>query len=152
MKILEDINISLEVILLLAVGVIMLVLGAVLFPVSTGALPYYEDGLYGLLLIMFGLQVQTVGKTPVGFIKRSWPVLIPGIIIAVVGFITGFVPGIFGNIPKYLRDRHLRGWRHFTRFCRCFSERRCTGYGKHAGAGYSPIFQSALQQSIFLRS
>ena len=102
MKILEEMNISLEVILLLAIRVIMLVLGAVLFPVSAGALPYYEDGFYGLLLIMFGLQVQTVGKTPVGFMERSWPVLIPGIIIAVIGFITCFVPGIFGDIPKYL--------------------------------------------------
>lgn len=102
MKILEEVNISLEVILLLAVGVIMLVLGAVLFPVSAGALPYYEDGLYGLLLIMFGLQIQTVGKTPVGFVKRSWPILVPGIIIAVIGFVTCFIPGIFGDIPKYL--------------------------------------------------
>jgi hypothetical protein len=102
MKLLEEVNISLEVILLLAIGLIMFVLGAVLFPVAAGSLPYYEDGVYGLLLIMFGLQLQTVGKTPLGFVKRSWRVLVPGIIITVIGFVTCFIPGILGSISKFL--------------------------------------------------
>ena len=102
MKLFETMDISLEVILLLAVGLIMLVLGFVLFPISAGILPYYEDGVLGLLLIMFGLQIQTVGKTPLGFVKRSWSVLIPGIIITVTGFVTCFVPGIFAGIPRIL--------------------------------------------------
>jgi hypothetical protein len=102
MRLFEEITISLEVILLIAVGLIMLLLGVVLFPVATGALPSYEDGLYGLLLIMFGLQIQTVGKTPLGFVKRSWAALVPGIVITVIGFVTCFVPGILGRIPQYL--------------------------------------------------
>lgn len=102
MKFSEEVNISLEVILLLASGLIMLVLSAVLFSVAGGALPYYKDGVYGLLLIIYGLQLQTVGKNPIRYVKRSWPVLIPGIIITAIGFITCFIPGIFGDIPKIL--------------------------------------------------
>lgn len=102
MKLSEETNLSLEVILLLAFGLIMFVLGAVLLSVAAGALPCYVEGVYGLLLVMFGLQLQTTGKIPIGFVKRSWSALIPGIVITVIGFCTCFVPGIFGVIPKYL--------------------------------------------------
>jgi hypothetical protein len=102
MNLSEETNLSLEVILLLAFGLIMFVIGAVLLTVAAGALPYYVEGVYGLLLVMFGLQLQTTGKIPIGFAKRSWSVLIPGIIITVIGFGTCFVPGILGTIPQLL--------------------------------------------------
>jgi len=65
MKLFEETNVHREVIFILAVGLIMLVLGAVLFSVAAGALPYYRDGVYGLLLVMFGLQLQTIVSTAV---------------------------------------------------------------------------------------
>lgn len=102
MKLSEETNLSLEVLLLLAFGLIMVIIGAVLLTVAAGALTYYVEGVYGLLLVMFGLQLQTTGKIPIGFVKRSWSVLILGIIITVIGFCTCFVPGILGVIPKYL--------------------------------------------------
>ncbi|MFA5295340.1 MAG: hypothetical protein WC382_07485 [Methanoregulaceae archaeon] len=102
MKLSEETNLPLDVILLLAFGLIMFVIGAVLLTVAAGALPYYEEGVYGLLLVMFGLQLQTTGKIPIEFAKRSWSVLIPGIIITVIGFVTCFVPGILGTLPQLL--------------------------------------------------
>lgn len=102
MKILEETGISLEVTHFLAMGLIMLALSTVLSSVAAGALPYYEDGVYGLLLIMFGLQLQTIGKTPIGSVKRSWPGLISGVIITTIGFATCFIPGVLGDIPKVL--------------------------------------------------
>lgn len=102
MKILEETGISLEVTHLLAIGLIMLALSTVLFSVAAGALPYYEDGVYGLLLIMFGLQLQTIRITPIGSVKRSWPGLISGAIITAIGFVTCFIPGALGDIPKVL--------------------------------------------------
>jgi len=102
MKILEETNIHREVIFILAIGLIMLVLGAVLFSVAAGALPYYRDGVYGLLLVIFGLQLQIIGKIPFGSVQRSWSVLIPGIIITLIGIVTCFIPGIFGDVPKFL--------------------------------------------------
>lgn len=102
MKLSEEVNISLEVIHLLASGLVLLVLGAVLFSVAHETLPYYQDGVYGLLLIFFGLQLQIIGKNPIRCVERSWSVLIPGIIITATGFITCFIPGIFGDISKIL--------------------------------------------------
>lgn len=102
MKILEETNIHREVIFILAIGLIMLVIGAVLFSVAAGALPYYRDGVYGLLLVMLGLQLQTIEKTTIRSVQRSWPVLISGIIITQIGIVTCFIPGIFGDIPKFL--------------------------------------------------
>lgn len=102
LKFSEEANIPLEVILLLASGLIMIVLSAVLFSVARGALPYYKDGVYGLLLIIFGLQLQIVGTNPIRYVKRSWSVYILGIIITSIGFVTCFVPGILGDIPKIL--------------------------------------------------
>lgn len=102
MKIFEETNVHREVIFILAVGLIMLVIGAVLFSVAAGALPYYRDGVYGLLLVMFGLQLQTIGKIPFGFVQRLWSLLIPGIIITLIGIVTCFIPGIFGDVPKFL--------------------------------------------------
>lgn len=102
MKLLEEAKISLEVLILLFIGLIMLILGIVLVPIALGVLPYYEDGVFGLLLIIGSLQMQTSGKTQFGFMKRSWPAIIIGFIIAVIGFVTCFVPGIFGDIPKIL--------------------------------------------------
>jgi hypothetical protein len=102
MKLFDEINISLEVIMLLVCGLATCILGVLLIPVGTGALPYYEAGTFGLLLILFGLQWQTTGITPFGFMKISWPVLIPGIAITGFGFVTCFVPGIFGDLSKYL--------------------------------------------------
>lgn len=98
----KELDLSLEVILLLACGLAMFVLGAVLLPVTAGTLPFYEPGAYGLLLVLSGLQWQITGITPFGFVKRSWQFLIPAIIVTVIGFATCFIPGILGNIPKYL--------------------------------------------------
>lgn len=101
-QILEELHLSLEVILLFACGLAMFVLGAALIAVAAGILPYYEAGVYGLLLVMSGLQWQTTGITPFGFAKRSWKLLIPGIAITVTGFIACFMPEVLGVLPAYL--------------------------------------------------
>lgn len=102
LKLSEEVNTPPEVIFLLASGLIMIVLSAVLFSVARGSLPYYNDGVYGLLLILSGLQLQTVGTNPIRYMKRTWSVLILGISITSIGFVTCFVPGILGDVPKTL--------------------------------------------------
>jgi len=76
--------------------------GFLLFPVSAGILPYYENGLYGLLLFIFALQMVTLGKTPFGDMRRSKLLLAVGAAIASVGIVTCFVPEIFNQIPRIL--------------------------------------------------
>ena len=101
-QIFNEADFPLEVVLLLIAGLMMLITGILLFPVSTGALPYYENGLYGLLLFIFALQTITLGKTPFGDMSRSRPLIVMGVTIAAVGIVTCFVPDLFSQIPRIL--------------------------------------------------
>lgn len=92
----------LEVAILLIAGLAMVITGGLLLPVAAGVLPYYEGGLYGLLLVIFALQTVTLGKTPFGDAPRTTPVIAVGATLAAVGIITCFVPDLLGDIPRIL--------------------------------------------------
>jgi len=96
----KDADLDLEVIILFLAGMTMGVAGILLFPVSTGALPYYENGLYGLLLFFFALQMVALGKTPFGDMRRSRGLLAGGVLVAAVGIVTCFVPDILSQLPR----------------------------------------------------
>ncbi len=95
-------DLQLEVVILIIAGLIVAITGILLFPVATGSLPYYENGLYGLLLVMFALQIVSLGKTPFGDMKRTWLLIAAGVIVAAVGIVTCFVPDIFSETPRLL--------------------------------------------------
>jgi hypothetical protein len=101
-KLLKEADLPLEVVILLIAGMTLLITGFLLFPVSAGALPYYENGLYGLFLVVFALQMITLGKTPFGAMRRSKLSLAVGVVIAAVGIVTCFVPDIFSRLPRLL--------------------------------------------------
>lgn len=101
-KLLQKAELPFEVVILLIAGMTMLITGVLLFPVSAGTLPYHENGLYGLLLVMFALQTLTMGKTPFGDMRRSKPLLAVGVAIASVGIVTGVIPGLSSRIPRLL--------------------------------------------------
>ena len=54
-KLFKEADLSLEVVILLFGGMAMLILGLLLFPVYAGILFYYENGLFGLLLVIFAI-------------------------------------------------------------------------------------------------
>jgi len=95
-------SLPLEAALLLIAGLMVLLTGILLFPVAVGLLPYYENGLYGLLLFFFALQIITLGKTPFGDMNRSIPLIALGIAVAGVGIVTCFIPDLLGAIPRTL--------------------------------------------------
>ena len=97
---LKPADLSLEVVILLFAGMAMLILGILLFPVYAGILPYYENGLFGLMLVVFALQILSMGKTPFGDMQRSATVVLCGVIIAAVGIVTCFIPGLLGIVPR----------------------------------------------------
>lgn len=101
-RIFMEADLPLEVVILLISGLMLLITGVLLFPVSAGALPYYENGLYGLLLVMFALQMITLGKTPFGDMRRSLSLLAVGVVIAAVGIATCFIPDVLSRIPRML--------------------------------------------------
>jgi len=100
--ILDKADIALDVAILLVAGLMMLIAGVLLFPVSRGVIPYYENGLYGLLLFIFALQTAMLGRTPFGDRARSRGLLVAGTVIASVGIVTCFIPGALAHVPRIL--------------------------------------------------
>lgn len=96
----DEAEFALESVILLIGGLALLVVGGLLFPISTGGLPYYENGLFGLLLVVFALQIMALGKTPFGDIRRSRPLFAVGLGIAAIGIVTCIIPGLLGVIPR----------------------------------------------------
>lgn len=113
----KETDIPLEVVILLIGGMALLITGVLLFPVSNGALPYYENGLYGVLLIIFALQIITLGKTPVGELRRTRLLLAVGVMVSAVGIVTCFIP-VFNRLPRLLLFLCF-GPGVFCCFCRC---------------------------------
>jgi len=99
--VLREADLPLEVVILLVAGMAFLIAGILLFPVSSGVLPYYENGLYGLFLVIFALQTITLGKTPFGDARRSTRLFATGVVIAALGIVTCFIP-TFNQIPRVL--------------------------------------------------
>jgi len=93
-------ELPLEVVILLIAALALVITGILLFPVSTGALAYYEDGLFGLLLVMFSLQMIALGKTPFGDLRRSRVPLVIGVVIAALGIVAVFIPDALGEVPR----------------------------------------------------
>ncbi len=100
---------SLEVVLLLILGVFMLLFGMLLFSIHSGKLPYSPDSMYGLLLVVVALQIITMGKTPFGDLRRSWMVIIFGMCLAVVGMCACFIPGSLSDPVRILAGIMLLG-------------------------------------------
>lgn len=101
-KLFQEVDLSLEAIILLLAAVAMLILGFLLFPVYAGRLSYNENGLFGLLLVVFSLQIISMGRTPFGEVRRS-PISVSfGVIIAAIGIVTCVIPDYFGQIPRAL--------------------------------------------------
>ncbi len=97
----QEADLPLEVAILLIAGMSLLITGVLLFPISVGTFPYYENGLFGLLLVMFALQMVTLGKTPFGDMRRSTLLVAVGVLIAAIGIVTCFIP-TFTQIPRVL--------------------------------------------------
>jgi hypothetical protein len=131
--ILKEANLPLEVVILLIGGMTMLITGILLFPVSAGSLPYYENGLYGLLLVMFSLQIITLGKTPFGDVPRSKPLLALGVVIAAVGIVTCFVPDILSQLPRNLLILCFGPGGLLLLLQMCFAEDKLRTWAKYGG-------------------
>jgi len=102
LKMREESDLSLEVVILLIIGVFTLIFGLLLFKIHTGSLPYTPDSTYGLFLVIVSFQIVTMGKTPFGDLRRSWLLIIIGIITAILGMTACFVPGILSEIVRIL--------------------------------------------------
>lgn len=101
-KLFEEADLHFDVVILLVAGLALVITGLLLFPISVGFLAYYENGVYGLLLFLFGLQTVVLGRTPAGDLKRSVPVIGSGVVISTVGILACFIPDVFTLLPRVL--------------------------------------------------
>lgn len=96
-------DIPIDLVILMIAGMTMVIAGLLLFAVYSGKVPYYENGLYGLLIFIYALQITVLGKTPFGDIPhRPLSVFGLGVIVACVGIITCFIPDLLKEIPRII--------------------------------------------------
>ncbi len=151
----KETELPLEVVILMLGGLAMLITGLLLLPVSAGLLPYYANGLYGLLLVMFALQAISLGKTPFGDMKRSKPLLVAGVMVAAVGIVTCFIP-VFGLIPRLLLFLCFApcGLLLLLQMCLCKDKlRRWAGYGgifRHLIASCSAVYVLSILTGLLV--
>ncbi|MCE5201213.1 MAG: hypothetical protein LLF78_01690 [Synergistaceae bacterium] len=96
-------DIPIDLVILMVAGLTMVIAGLLLFASYAGKVPYYENGLFGLLIFIYALQITVLGKTPFGDVpQRPLSVLILGIFVACVGIITCFIPDLLKGIPRFI--------------------------------------------------
>lgn len=91
----------LEAIVLGLGGMTLAIAAMLLGPATHGVLPYYSNGLYGLLLVLFAFQTVALGKTPLGSFGCSPLMLAGGGAVAAVGVAACCIPS-FHQIPRLL--------------------------------------------------
>lgn len=97
---LEKADLPLEVVILLVSGISLLVSGGLLFLISLGVIPYYKNGLYGLFLVLFALQMVMLGKSPFGDFRQSKFLFAAGLLMAAVGIVSSFIPDILNAVQR----------------------------------------------------
>lgn len=87
---------------LIFLGVLLCLLAVLLVPVNLGILPFSPDGQLGLLLVVMSIQVLAMGETPVGQFRRSWPIVLVGLLFVALGVVSCIVPGLLTGITVKL--------------------------------------------------
>lgn len=86
---------------LLLKGVLMVILGIILMVFTFGSLLTIEL-LIGLILVLLGVQLVTSGSTFLGEYKRTWWVIILGVLAIILGLLTFIFPGIMLVYVMYI--------------------------------------------------
>ena len=97
-----DSALPLSLAIIILVGVLLTLLGVLLFPVMLGIIPFSPDGQLGLLLVITSIQMMTLGETPVGQYTRSWLLIIIGTVFASLGVVSCIVPGMLTPVITLL--------------------------------------------------
>lgn len=95
-------SLPLSLAVLVIVGFLLLFLGILLFPVNLGLIPFSPDGQIGLLLVITAIQMMALGETPLGQFRRSWLLVIIGLVFTSMGIVSCTVPGVLTTIIRTL--------------------------------------------------
>ncbi len=97
-----DASLPLSLAVLILLGMLLSLLGFLLVPVNLGLIPFSPDGQLGLLMVINAIQMMALGETPVGQYRRSWLMILLGIIFAGLGIFSCIIPGILTDILRIL--------------------------------------------------
>lgn len=86
---------------LLVKGVLMVLLGIILLVFTFGSL-FAIELLIGLILVILGLQLITSGSTFLGEYKRTWWVIVLGVLAILLGFLTFIFPAVMLVYVMYI--------------------------------------------------
>ena len=101
-SLLRESSLSLSLAILILLGVLITLLGLLLFPVSLGLLPFSPDGQLGLIMTIMAIQMMTMGDTPLGQYRRSRLMIMIGLSFAVLGIFSCIVPGVLTSMIQTL--------------------------------------------------
>lgn len=90
----RDAPLSFTIAILIFLGVLLSLLAVLLVPVNLGIIPFSPDGQLGLLIVIMAIQVLAMGETPVGQFRRSWPMVLVGLLFVTLGVVSSIVPGV----------------------------------------------------------
>ncbi len=105
----DELDASLETVILLVLATFALLLGVLLLEIRTGTLPYNPDSTYGLFLVIVSFQVVTLGKSPFGDLRRSWALVVVGMGAALLGMTASFLPGAVREVVRVVVGTILLG-------------------------------------------
>jgi hypothetical protein len=83
-------------------GVIITLLGLLLYGVFFGIIPFNSDGQLGLLLVLTSLQALALGQILGGQYRRTWVVMTIGIVFAGMGIVSCIVAGVLTDVIRTL--------------------------------------------------
>jgi len=95
-------SLPLSLAILIILGILVTVLGLLLFPVNLGIIAFSPDGQLGLLLTVTAIQMMALGETPLGQFKRSWIMVMIGLLFAGLGVVSSIVPGLLTGMLQIL--------------------------------------------------
>ena len=102
LDIFRETSLPLSLAILIILGILLAVLGLLLFPVNLGIIAFSPDGQLGLLLTVTAIQMMSLGETPLGQFKRSWLMIMIGLLFAGLGVVASIVPGLLTGMLQIL--------------------------------------------------
>jgi len=83
-------------------GILLILLGFLVYGVEFGVFPLNSSGQLGLLLVFTSFQVLALGQLLGGQYRRSWWLMAIGIVFAGTGIVSCIVPGILTDVIRIL--------------------------------------------------
>ncbi len=88
-----EVGLSIQVVLLIIMGLFFVLIGLVSIGVFLGGLPYNENSTTALLLVLIALYGLTTGESPFGEPRVTWGTVIICVVLGVIGVLGVFFPG-----------------------------------------------------------